>query len=236
VGSEADRDGRSSQGPRERLAAAGEFAAEIAHELRNLLVVISASAYVARHATGRGDAATALPHVVKIEHQARKAQAIVEDIMALARGELPQPETVRLRDVIAAARADVTEGAATWRDELDPDLELRAHPGLLVRLLAVLYENAIAASAPRPPSVVTRAARSSRGLVLSVADDGPGVPPGLAERIFEALVTGRPGGTGLGLALARRIVEAHGGTLALEPQSGPGATFRVELPEPPEPA
>jgi signal transduction histidine kinase len=62
-----------------------------------------------------------------------------------------------------------------------------------------------------------------------VADDGPGVPANIADRVFEPLVTSRPGGTGLGLALARRIAAAHGGSISLVP-GGAGATFRLELP------
>jgi signal transduction histidine kinase len=67
-------------------------------------------------------------------------------------------------------------------------------------------------------------------VIIDVHDDGPGVPPDIAKRIFEALVTGRTGGTGLGLALARRIAAAHGGSIALVQPEEPGATFRIELP------
>jgi signal transduction histidine kinase len=67
---------------------------------------------------------------------------------------------------------------------------------------------------------------------MEIADDGPGVPEAIVARIFEPLVTGREGGSGLGLALARRIATAHGGTLKLAASGGGGATFRVELPGP----
>lgn len=215
---------------RERLAVVGEIAAEVAHELRNVLQVISASAYVARQEAAKGDAAATLPHVSKIEKNARIAHGIVDDLMSLARAEALHSEPVLLAEVVVGSRADLAAGVATWEDALDPhDLRVRAHPGLLTRLLHVLYDNAIQATAPRAPRISTRARASSGRVVVDVSDDGPGVPEHIAARVFEPLVTARPGGTGLGLALARRIAAAHGGSIVLV-ADGPGATFRVDLP------
>jgi signal transduction histidine kinase len=215
---------------RERLAMLGEIAAEVAHELRNVLQVISASAYVARQDVARGDAAAALPHVTKIERNATIAHAIVDDLMALSRGEPLCSEPVLVAEVLVASRAELVDGSARWQDSLEPhDLRVRAHPGLMVRLLHVLYDNAIEASAPRMPTIATRARAEAGRVVIEVADDGPGIPASIAPRIFEPLVSARPGGTGLGLALARRIAEAHGGFISLV-DGTPGATFRLLLP------
>jgi signal transduction histidine kinase len=215
---------------RERLVVLGEIAAEVAHELHNVLQVISASAYVARQEAARGDAAAALPHVAKIEKSARVAHGIVDDLMGLARGEMLHAEPVLVAELVLAARTDLEPDAATWDDALEPQqLRVRGHPGLLIRLLHALYENAIQASAPRAPRIATRASAALDRVVIDVGDDGPGVPAHLAARVFEPLVTARPGGTGLGLALARRIASAHGGSITLVP-GAPGATFRLELP------
>jgi signal transduction histidine kinase len=216
---------------RERLVMLGEIAVEIAHELRNVLQVISASAYVARQEVSKGDAQAALPHVAKIEKNARAAHGIVDDLMVLVRAETLRSEPVSLAEVLVSARAEFAPDCARWEDTLEPqDLRVRAHAGLLARLLHGLYDNAIQASAPRTPRILTNARPDGGRIVIEVADDGPGVAADIAARVFDPLVTARAGGTGLGLALARRISAAHGGSIALVDGTREGATFRLELP------
>ena len=95
--------------------------------------------------------------------------------------------------------------------------------------MANLVLNAVQAS-PRGAEVRVAVGKGARGVVLEVSDAGPGIPPDLRDRVFEPFFSGRPGGTGLGLAVTRRLVEAHGGTLAFA--SGPaGTVFRAGLPE-----
>lgn len=216
----------------QRLVAIGEIAAEIAHELRNALQIVSANVYLARQ-----NLLASEPHLVKIERSARLAHAIVDDLMALARGEPAHAQPVAVVDLVLQARETLPEPGADFEDVVLPTgLQVRAHAGLSARLLHALYENSIRASAPRRARVVTRAERIARTpdgagdrVVITVADDGPGVPPTIAGKLFEPLISHTAGGTGLGLALARRITEAHGGTIALVP-AAKGATFRIELP------
>lgn len=213
---------------RERLVAIGEIAAEVAHELRNALQIISANVYLAKQDLSKSEA-----HLGKIERSARLAHGIVDDLMALARGEPAHAEPVLFVEILVAAREDLPERGAEYDDQVAPaQLRVRAHHGLLSRCLHVLYENAIGASAPRVPRIHTRAWAEESRVVLEVQDDGPGVPAEIAATIFEPLVTARAGGTGLGLALARRVVAAHSGTIALvsQPPEQTGATFRIELP------
>lgn len=144
---------------RERLSALGEISAEVAHELRNALQIIAANVYLARQGTPE-DAATT-PFLRKIERQARLAQGIVDDLMALARGEAADAERHPLAGTLLAAREELPSPGATFVDELpSPELEVKAHAPLLARLFHALYENAIAASAPRPPVLTTRARAS----------------------------------------------------------------------------
>jgi len=218
---------------KERLIAIGEVAAEVAHELRNALQIVSANVFLARQ-----NLAGSEPQLLKIERAARLAHGIVDDLMALARGEPAHAEPVTLAEVLMLAREMLPEPGAELVDEIVPsDLRLRAHVGLLARLLHALYENAIHAKAPDRPRIVTRAERTANGrVVIEVSDDGPGVPREIASSLFDPLVTARAGGTGLGLALARRIAQAHAGSIVLVDQTAPasattvGATFRIDFP------
>lgn len=230
MGSTDGSGGGEGDDARDALLLVGEIAAEIAHELRNALQVLSSSAYVARTAAERGDAIGALPHIVKVEASARVAHGIVDGLMGLARGEVPRLESTSLLDVLAAAKAEVAEGLARWIDALETgELRVQAHAGLLVRLFHALYDNAVNACAPGVPTITTRARILEGRVIVEVSDDGPGVAPEIAPRIFEPLVTSRKSGTGLGLALAARIAQAHHGSIDLV-GTGSGATFRVDLP------
>ena len=131
------------------------------------LQVITASAYLARQ-----DPAASAPHIQKIERNARLAHSIVDDLMSLARGEPTHAEPILLYDVLVAARAEIEPGAARWDDAISPaDVRVRAHAGLVTRLFHALYENAIHASAPRPPTITTRAWREVECIVIEVGDD-----------------------------------------------------------------
>jgi signal transduction histidine kinase len=216
------------EGQKERFAAIGEIAAEVAHELRNALQIVSANVYLARQ-----DLAGSEPHLAKIERSARLAHGIVDDLMALARGEPTQAEPIPLVDMLLLSREMLPDPGAEFDDAVAPaGLVVRAHAGLGARLFHALYENAIRATAPRRARITTRAQRHEDKVFIEVADDGPGVPSEIAATLFDPLVTARAGGTGLGLALARRIADAHGATIALvkAPEGQTGAVFRIEFP------
>jgi len=202
------------------LASLGEVSAEIAHELRNALLVISASAYLAAR-----DPGASAPHLAKIERNTRAAQSIVDGMLALVRGDALVTEELQLQAVLADARAGLGDGAAIFEDHVDNCI-IHAHAALLPRVFRCLYENASQASAPATPRIITTATREGARTVIEVSDDGPGVPEAIAGSVFEPLVSAREGGTGLGLSLCRRIVAAHHGVLSLEP-AAQGARFRV---------
>lgn len=211
----------------ERLDVLGEIALEVAHELRNLLLIIDSSNYLAQK-----DPSASGVHLDKIERAVRSARAIVDDVFSLSREEpLPREETT-LPEVISIARTELDSEAADFVDRFE-HVALRVHDRLLARIFKVLYENAIQMRSPDRVRIETRAVREGGVWVIDVEDDGPGVDPAIAERVFEPLVSSRRGGTGMGLPLARRIAQAHGANLDLVGDRSPtrkGACFRLRLP------
>jgi signal transduction histidine kinase len=205
----------------------GLASAEIAHELRNALQVITTQAFAARRAPEKSAQV-----LLVIERQAAKAQALVNDVLALLKG----PENLR-KDRVAtqAVLTDALEGlqnSMVWRTEIALD-ELFCHPSLLARLIHILLENAVQMKRNQcgeNVQILARVWQENAFAFIEVEDNGPGIPPTIATTLFDPMVSERPGGTGLGLSLARRIVQAHGGQISVvPPQELGGACFRIAL-------
>jgi len=213
-----------------RLAELGALVSAVAHEVRNPLGVIAAHAKLLERA---GAPAASLDAV---RAQVRRASRFVDDLLAYGK---PRPLAVReievgpvIEEAVTAVRA--VHGGTAIAIDVPPGIHVVADRAALVDVLVNLIGNAAIAVAEH--GHVTVRARAIAGLELAVSDDGPGVPPALAARLFQPFVTGRGRdhahpGTGLGLATARGIVERHGGTLRHEPVAGEGgARFVIRLP------
>lgn len=219
------------------------FLADVSHELRTPLAIIRGEAEV----TLRGRAAppedlrTALGRVAE---QATGMGRLVDDLLFVARAEGGEPrlaqETVALGPILAQACDDLrgraqAEGVALdLRDEGRGCL-VRGDPGRLRQMALILLDNALRYSEPGG-AVAASVSPSPRGVALRVADRGIGIPPEDLDRVFERFFRGanaaaRDGeGSGLGLAMAKTIVEAHGGEIAVESRLGEGTTLTVTLP------
>jgi len=210
-----------------RLTALGELGAGLAHQIRNPLNGIS----LAVQRLGRSGAAPDLSRALSAE--VARLEGLVAAFLRYSRESKPRlavgdaaallPEVARRVADAAAAQgvALSVEGAASLPGALfDRDLLLEA--------LENLARNAVEAS-PRGGRVLLRAVDAGERAGLEVEDDGPGIPPEVGARAFDHFVTTKPGGSGLGLPFALRLVHLHGGTLDAE--SAPGRTvFRVLLP------
>lgn len=212
------RAGERRQVEVERLAALGQMSGAVAHELMSPLAVILA------------DPAMRDPAVAASRAEAEHARRVVQGLLGFARpGEEPA-ETVDL----AAAAAAAANRLLPTADLQDIHIVVEAHPGARTiaspsavrQVFDNLIRNAIDASAPG--GVVEVVVRP--GPVVEVRDRGPGIPAKVRARLYEPFVTGRPDGTGLGLAVCQRIARAHGGDLAHRDREDGGtvAIWRVE--------
>jgi signal transduction histidine kinase len=215
---------------RERLAVLGEFAAGVAHEVRNPL----ASMRMTLQLLGEGLRGKDAEDLQVVLDEVRRLEGSVEDLLLYAAGS---PRLAREPVDLAAVAREAARVLERQAVHLGVPIEVEEAPGTprvsgdpaRLRTCATnLLLNAVQAS-PRGGKVRARASAADTGAALEVADEGPGIPPEVGERIYEPFFTGRPGGTGLGLAVTRRIAEAHGGSLTFRSGAG-GTVFRLELP------
>src|SRR5262245_26252826 len=209
-----------------RLVTLGEMSAVLAHEIRNPLAALKGHAQLLLERLG--DAGAPREKAARVVAEAQRLEQLTEDLLSFVRSSQVTPVPVDpatvLRDAVHdvdAAHIDVDTAAApvSWR--LDP---ARMHQALVN-----LLRNAVDAS-PAGTHAVATVAREGDALGFRVRDRGAGLPPGDAERIFEPFYTTRAQGTGLGLAVARRIVELHGGAVTAHSHPEGGAEFRVVIP------
>ncbi len=214
-----------------RLAAAGAVGASVAHELRNALAVAESALFLAQR--DLDDRARLIRHLDQVGAEIRKAHHVIGSVLGLARGEPVRREPAPVGRLIDTARhAVVLPNDVTFEVAIDPaELTVLCDPILLERVFSNLYLNAIEALEGRArAAIVTRAWLGDERTYLEVEDDGPGLDPRIVDRVFEPLVTCKAEGTGLGLALSRAILEAHGGEITATSGRAGGTAFRMWLP------
>jgi two-component system sensor histidine kinase HydH len=213
----------------ERLATIGHLAASIGHELRSPLGVIESSTFLIRQRlTPTQHTEAVIRHLDKIGAQVRVCSSTTAELLELARNRPPSCREVIVRELVEAAIGAVDVPAYRVERDIPQELTMRADPDQMRQVFVNLVSNAHQAIGEQGHIWIT-AEPTDSGTLVRIRDDGPGVPAAIRDQVFDPLFTTKPRGTGLGLALCRRIVEAHRGEISLEPSEG-GACFRVFVP------
>jgi K+-sensing histidine kinase KdpD len=206
----------------------------VSHDLRTPLSAIRAAA--SELESGEHDEATRAELLGLVSSEAERLDRLVGNLLGMARVEAG-PSALRLGVVDLGELVDAATdrlarlfGSSPLLVDVASDLPtVRGDHALLDQLVTNLLENAVRHD--RGEGIAVSVDEHAGRLRLRVADHGPGVPPGQELAIFEAFRSGpNPGSDGLGLAMCKAVVEAHGGTIAVEPTPGSGATFVVALP------
>jgi C4-dicarboxylate-specific signal transduction histidine kinase len=217
-----------------RVNALGEMASGIAHELTQPLTAILSQAQAGRHLSRRGDVQALEPALQGIADQAKRASAILE---RLRNWTVPAQEADRMGEVGAAlenvqlllAQEATRRGVALRFAVVQPPVPIRGDQIELEQIVFNLVLNAIEAASGQPGGEVTATVeRRGDHVLVDVTDTGPGVAAELRDRLFEPFVSGKRGGTGLGLALCQRLAERMGGEISLV--TAHPTLFRLRLP------
>ncbi len=220
----------------EKLAIAGELAASVAHEIKNPLAPIKGYAQLLEEKLPllpEDERAVFAKGLRIIREETERIDRRVAELLDMARSDRAGAsidERFELNRVVieAAAVAEGEPGLLRLERRLDPALGLVAGNADEMRgALLNLMKNAAEAKDGATLEVITR--REGERAIIEITDDGPGIPPEAAERVFQAFYTTKSGGTGLGLAIAKSAVEAAGGTIAFSPRTGGGTVARIEL-------
>ena len=212
------------------LARVGQMAAVVAHEVRNPLAGIKGAVQVLMSRRQPADAE--LPVMRDVVTRIDALGDLIDDLMIFARPRPPQPTTFALRPLLQEAIAMLRRDPAGAFLEVTmdgPDVTLTADADLIRATVLNLLLNAAQAMGVNGQIAVAIAQRDER-CVLEIRDSGPGILPEIRERVFEPFFTTKARGGGLGLPIARRTAELHGGTLTLTAPETGGTIFTLTIP------
>ncbi|HXN09770.1 MAG TPA: ATP-binding protein [Steroidobacteraceae bacterium] len=222
-----------------KLAALGRLSASIAHEIRNPVGAMSHAAQLLAESPVLGREDRRLTEIMQTN--SARVSGIIDNVLQLSRREAPRPQRLMLGEWVSRFRA---EFCATLQlpdhrlvqDGASEDIEVRTDGSQLHQILWNLCQNSVAHALPHAGEAPIELRFGRLGGVgrpfLQVADRGPGISATDIERIFEPFFTRAPGGTGLGLFLARELAQANGATLLYEAREGGGSTFRIVFADP----
>jgi len=220
---------------KERLHVIGEMASALIHDFRSPLTSIQ----LAGQLLGRQHLDESSQRWCRVIHdETERMVEMAQDLLDYSRG---RPElrwsAVTVADLLERFRdlnQDYLDKAGVSLSVQSEPLAVRLDVNRMLRVLQNLVSNAVDALGGRPdPQIELTARPEADGLMIRVADNGPGIPEVIRARVFEPFVThGKAHGTGLGMAIARSVIEAHQGSISFTTETGRGTTFAIWLPAP----
>lgn len=211
---------------RRHLQALGEMSAVLAHEIRNPLASLKGHAQLLEEKLAGEERKVAKAR--RIVEEAERLEALTNTLLDFVRAQQIKRRTTDPR-ALARRAAELTDAARVEIDDAGAPAEFQLDGMRVEQALVNLLKNALQVSPPGTP-VLLKVSQESGVLKFVVSDRGAGVPKELRERIFEPFVSGRTQGTGLGLAVVRRVGELHGGRAEVADRSGGGSEFSLWLP------
>jgi signal transduction histidine kinase len=217
------------------LRSAGRLAAEFAHQIKNPLAIINTAVFSLKRSL-KGENPAAAEQIQMIEEEVEHADKIITEVMGYARLNEGRVEELNVTDELDKAISEVFPKAAQFPVKIRKDYARDLPPLLMQRrhaweIFVNLLQNAREALETTGGNVfITVRCLSDSSIEVSIADDGPGIPPNKQERIFEAYFTTKEKGSGLGLATAKQNIELYGGKISVESALGKGALFHLLFP------
>ncbi len=220
---------------RQKLQIPAALATGLAHEVRNPLNAIGLQMTLLERKlrTAQVDSGVYEPVLEAVHTELQRIQGLNSEILDFAKPVEVAPSTVNLKQLIEEVQRShqLTLDAGGIRMEVNAtgEVEMEGDKARLSQVFVNLMTNAVEAM-PEGGTIRVEIEGRKEGVVVEFSDDGQGMPPALKYQIFDLFHTTKAGGTGIGLPIARKIVEAHGGTIDVMSRPGAGTTFTLYLP------
>lgn len=219
----------------DRMALVGQMASGLAHEIKNPIAGISAAIQIIGQSLGEADPNREI--FDEIQHQIERMKRTLSDLLSYAKPRRPRFVDYDVNELIRRSVALLEPNANRNRITLDLHLQetsatCRIDPDMIQQVLLNVCLNAIQAQ-PRGGRIRVETSLRDQGagiVVITLQDEGPGIPPEILERIFDPFFTTKHTGTGLGLPISDQILEEHEGSLEIDSVPGGGTTCRILLP------
>jgi len=231
---QAEEEAAEFNSRQEQLQAAGRLAAEIAHQIKNPLAIITNAAYTLDRAVSQGKKSVD-EQINIIREEVERANRIVTELMGYAQLSEGRVERMDVIEEIELAINQVFPPGAKYEIAIRRNLDRTIPPvlmqkGHLSEILVNLLQNAREAMNGQGVIEVSTRYGENYSVLVGISDNGPGIPPDKLDRIFDAYFTTKEQGTGLGLAIVKHNVELYGGALNVESVLGQGTRFIIKLP------